>query len=244
MFDLTGLSLLGSIILVDLVLSGDNALVIGAAVTTFPRRQRRMAIVLGACGAILLRILLTSIATFLLQVPFLQMTGGIILLGITVKLLLEKNDQKDTVPENKDSKRGRTHAFLSLFTPSNQFALALLTILLADMTTSLDNIVAIGALAQGNLLILGVGLVLSITFLFIGSTLISFLIRQLQWLLLVAAVILALTAASLILNDRSFNLLFGSSLPAQLLVYGIAIATILFGGYFWLLNHFPKLVKT
>src|SRR2546423_8329616 len=95
------LSALGSIILVDLVLSGDNALVIGAAAAGLPRRQRWYAIVLGGGGATVLRIAFAVIATLLLQLPLLQAIGGLLLLMIAIRLLMDRSDTTRTKPSEQ-----------------------------------------------------------------------------------------------------------------------------------------------
>lgn len=183
------LSALGGIILVDLVLSGDNALVIGATAAGLPRKQRMIAILAGGVGAIILRIGFAILATFLLQVPFVQAIGGAILLCIALRLLMSRNEKQPSSPTTKTEqvKKG--------------FLLALGTILIADATMSLDNVLAVGAMAHGNISILVVGLLLSVTLLLIGSAVISELINRLPWLLDIASVVLAWTAAAMLLSD-------------------------------------------
>jgi YjbE family integral membrane protein len=181
------LSAIAGIVLVDLVLSGDNAVVIGVVAADLPRRQRWMAIVAGGAGAIILRIGFAILATLLLQVPLLQAIGGIVLLFIALRLLISRN-QSDGRPQ--DSKLVR-----------KSFLMAVLTILVADAMMSLDNVLAVGALADGNLLILAIGLVLSIALVLLGSSLLCTLMKRLPWLLDLASLILAWTAANMILSD-------------------------------------------
>lgn len=183
---------IGGIILVDLVLSGDNALVIGTAAAGLPRRQRWGAILLGGGGAIVLRIAFAIAATLLLQLPLLQAIGGLVLLGIAIRLLWDRSHKRTS---SQDDPHGRA-------APVKQsFLAALLTILIADVTMSLDNVLAVGALAAGDLPILAVGLLFSIILLLIGSALISELVARLPWLLDVASLILAWTAAQMLLAD-------------------------------------------
>ena len=184
------LSALGGIILVDLVLSGDNALVIGTVAAGLPRKQRWMAIVAGGTGAIILRIGFTLLATLLLQVPFVQAIGGAILLYIAIRLLMSRNEKPSSSAHDKKARQAKK----SLLT-------ALVTILIADATMSLDNVLAVGALAHGNIPVMVVGLLLSVTLLLIGSAVVSELINRLPWLLNVASLVLAWTAASLLLSD-------------------------------------------
>lgn len=171
------------IALVDIVLSGDNALVIGAAAGRLPRGQRLFAIIWGGVAALVLRLLFAIVATELLQVPYLRFIGGLTLFLISIRLLL---------PESEDS---RTHQARDRLLP------AILTILVADATMSLDNVLAVGALAAGNITLLVLGLTFSMALLFIASTIVARLIEFFSWLIDVAAIVLAWTSASLVLGD-------------------------------------------
>jgi YjbE family integral membrane protein len=188
------LGAIGGIVLVDLVLSGDNALVIGAAAAGLHRRQRMVAIVLGGTGAILLRIAFAVAATLLLGLPLLQALGGLLLIVIAVRLLMDRGDpahapDAPAVPGSP------------LPPPTDGLLRALLTIVVADITMSLDNVLAVGALAHGNIPILVLGLVLSVALLLAGSALVAELIGRLPWLLDLAALVLGWTAAHMILAD-------------------------------------------
>ncbi len=180
------LSAIAGIILVDLVLSGDNAFVIGVVAAGLPRKQRGMAIVVGGAGAIILRIGFAILATLLLQIPLLQAIGGAVLLFIALRLLMSRNER---------------HTSQSDKTLQKSFLMAVLTLLVADAMMSLDNVLAVGALADGNIVILAVGLLLSIALVLVGSSLVSTLMRRLPWLLDIASLILAWTAANMILSD-------------------------------------------
>jgi YjbE family integral membrane protein len=225
MFELLGA--LGGIILVDLALSGDNALVIGAAAAGLPSRQRRYAIVIGGAGAALLRIAFAIAATLLLRLPFLQAIGGLVLLVIAVRLLAERRGHhEEQVDERAALVPRRQHS--SPGTPPRGFAAALLTILVADVTMSLDNVLAIGALAQGNLLVLAFGLLVSIALVLAGSALVAGLIRRLPWLLDVAALVLGWTAASMLLHDLRLGPVLHDALPyAEVLISALGIGVVL-----------------
>lgn len=173
------LSAIAGILLVDLVLSGDNALVIGAAAAGRPRRQRWIAIIFGGAGATVLRIVFAFIASFLLKLPWLQAIGGLILLIIAIRLLA-----------NRDAKGPEVTPSIS-----RSFLPALLTILVADVTMSLDNVLAVGALSQGNLLVLSIGILVSIAILLVGSALVAELMKWFPWHLDVAALVLAWTGS-------------------------------------------------
>jgi len=192
------LRILGSIVLVDLVLSGDNALLIGAVAMTINSSLRWIAFVVGGGGAILLRILLTYSFTKLLQIPYLEAIGGVILLVITAHLLIshEELDTPEEPPRQPGS--GNRIRFLS----RNRVIAAIVAILFADATTSLDNIVAIAALAKNNVYLLVIGLLLSIVLLLIGSAIITRLIGHLPWIILLAALVLTVTSIQLILQEE------------------------------------------
>lgn len=189
---MTFLGSLGAIILVDLALSGDNALVIGAAAAGLPRRRRLMAILAGGGAAVVLRIAFSAAATLLLVLPLLEAIGGLVLLVIATRLLMGRDDHSGSEAESAESGAARE--------PS--FGKALLTILIADVTMSLDNILAIGGLAHGSIELLAVGLAISIALLMVGSALVAELIRRLPWLLDLAALTLGWTGGSMIYNDH------------------------------------------
>ncbi len=196
------LGALGGIVLVDLALSGDNALVIGAAASDLPRRQRWLAILLGGGGAIVLRIVFALAVTFLLQLPFLQAVGGVVLLYIAVRLLLDRKASHGRADERSQPRPHEDEA-IALTGKMRHRTLwsALVTILIADVTMSLDNVLAIGALAAGQLWVLAVGLLLSIGLVLVGSALVAELSRRLPWLLDVAALALGWTAGNMLLHD-------------------------------------------
>lgn len=225
--DANVLGAIGGIVLVDLALSGDNALVIGAAAAGLPARQRAMAIGLGGIGAIVLRATFAIIATLLLQFPLLQAIGGLLLLWIAVRLLTDRNAKHDgTVSmaeaglagaETADRGRHAARGFLG----------ALLTIVVADVTMSLDNVLAVGALAAGHLLLLVAGLALSMALLLVGSALIATLIGRLPWLLDVAALVLGWTAGNMVLHDLRLAP-FWEMLPwSAVIVHAVAIGFVL-----------------
>jgi YjbE family integral membrane protein len=157
-------------------------LVIGAAASRLPRGLRFLAIFWGGIGAIVLRILLAGVATSLLLWPLLQAFGGIVLMVIAIRLLIPQDDGPH-------------------FRARDRFLPAILTILAADATMSLDNIIAIGALAKGNLAVLGIGLVFSMAVLFLASAIVARIIERVSILLDLAALVLAYTAANLVAAD-------------------------------------------
>src|SRR5579859_7168153 len=213
---------LGGIILVDLVLSGDNALVIGAAAAGLRKKQRWWAILLGG-GAVVLRILFTILATFLLQMPLLQAVGAVVLLYIAVRLLIDRSHEWEHTSTTQGGKEQ----------PEQKgFMAALLTILVADVTMSLDNVLAVGALASGHLPLLIIGLLISIGLLLVGSAIVASLIERLPWLLDVASLVLAWTAAHMLLEDIRLSLIFDNHPWAQIAIPAFCLGIVLLADFY------------
>lgn len=183
-----------SIIVLDLVLSGDNAVVIGLAARRLPGEQRRLAIILGGAAAIGLRVLFAAVAALLLAIPFLQAIGGVLLVWIAWKLVHDDGSSHEVAEGH------------SLFD-------ALRTIVLADVVMSLDNILAIAGVSHGNVVQLLIGLLLSMPIILFGSGLVALLMERLPWLALVGAGLLAWTAGGMIHEDA----MVGQLLPVELL---------------------------
>ena len=232
------LRILGSIVLVDLILSGDNALVIGAVAASL-QEFRWVAFVVGGAGAILLRILLTYSVTILLQIPYLETVGGILLLFVTIRLLLQHPDEyRGTETGDETSQRRKRNNFLMRFLKRHRILLSIVTILVADLTTSLDNIIAIAALAfHQPVFLLIIGLLLSMVLLLIGCAVIAHLIQRMPWLILIAAFVLIITAAQLIILDK--NVL--DDLPQVWVgpvTYAIVCVVMLAPVLIWVRNYF------
>ncbi len=220
------LSAIAGILLVDLVLSGDNALVIGAAAAGLPRRPRWRAIVLGGAGATVLRIVFAFIASFLLVLPWLQAIGGLILLIIAIRLLADRSTRQSAAFEEQTAPRASRKPEATPSTPQS-FLPALLTILIADVTMSLDNVLAVGALSHGNLLALSIGILMSIAILLVGSVLIAELMKWLPWLLDGAAFVLAWTGANMVLNDLRLGDLLDNYAWTAIAVPAISLGIVL-----------------
>jgi YjbE family integral membrane protein len=182
-FDVGNLAALLQIILFDLLLSGDNAVVIGMAARRLSERNRRRAIVIGGAGAVGLRIGFTLIATYLLDVPLLQAAGGLMLLWIAIKLM--KQEEHSAHVSEADS-----------------LGQAIRTIILADVVMSLDNILAISGAADGHQGLVIVGLALSIPLLLVGSDLVSRLLGRFPILVYLGAVLLVWAAVRMIAEDE------------------------------------------
>jgi len=179
------LAALLQVMLVNIVLSGDNAVVIALAARNLEPRHRRLAIAWGSVGAILLRVILTIAAVELLKVPFLQFVGALLLIWIAFKLLIEDEDGDQA-----------HHAHGDLLG-------AIRTILIADVVMSLDNTLAIAGVAKGDWTLLIVGLVLSIPLIVLGSTLIMKIMDRFPVVIYIGAGLIAWTAGEMIDSDKA-----------------------------------------
>jgi YjbE family integral membrane protein len=187
-----------SIIVIDLVLSGDNAVVIGMAARSLSVENRRKAIVFGGAGAIGLRILFTALATVLLGIPYLQAIGGALLFYIAYKLLRPQGDGHGEIKE------------------AGSLREAIQTIILADVVMSLDNILAVAGAAHGNIRLLMFGLLLSIPIILFGSELVARLLGRFPALLYLGAFVLVHAAVAMVLQDASFADRFHADLWQEL----------------------------
>ena len=174
------------IIWIDVILSGDNAVVIALAARSLPAHQQRKAILWGAGFAIAMRVCLTVVAAKLLQFPFLEIMGGLLLLWIGIGLL------KGEAPAEES---GNANGSASMFT-------AIRTILLADMVMCLDNVIAVAATAQGDFTLLMLGLAISIPLVVFGSTLMIKLMERWPAIVTLGAALIGWVAGETIANDH------------------------------------------
>jgi YjbE family integral membrane protein len=174
-----------NIVIIDVVLSGDNAVVIGMASRKLPQQQRRKAVIYGTAGAVGLRIVLTALATWVLLIPYLKAVGGVVLAWIAFKLLIDEGE------ESSDIEAGNT-----LFA-------AVQTIIVADFVMSLDNVLAVGGAAHGDFVLLMFGLGLSIPLLMVGSNVVAALMDRLPVLIYIGAGILSYTAGEMIMSEEA-----------------------------------------
>ena len=172
------------IVVIDLVLSGDNAVVIAMAVKSLPPAIARKAAIIGAAGAVGLRVIFAAAAAFLLAVPYLQAVGGLVLFYIAYKLLIEE--------EEGEEGPGEVH----------NFGEAVRIIILADVVMSLDNILAVGGASHGNIALLLFGLALSIPIVLFGSQVLTTVLRRWPALAYLGSGVLAWTAAEMIVHDK------------------------------------------
>ena len=175
---------LGSIIWVNIILSGDNAVVIALAARSLPPKQQKMAIFWGSGAAIVMRVVLTIIAVEMLKWPWLKIIGAILLVYIGVTLMLDNDDGEGHLGEEKGN----------LWT-------AVRTILIADLVMSLDNVLAVAAAAKGNIPLLVIGLALSIPLIIFGSQLLLKVMERFPIIITAGAALLGFLAGEMLLTD-------------------------------------------
>jgi YjbE family integral membrane protein len=176
-----------SIVLVDLILAGDNAVVIAIAVRSLPRKQRQKGIMLGAGAAVVLRVILTYFAAQLLQMSYVKFLGGLFILWIAVKLFVDSDPDQDT--------ERNAHSVLQ----------ALWVIVVADLTMSVDNVLAVAGASKGNLFLLIFGLGLSIPFVVFTSSLLSLLMDKYPVIIYIGAGVLGKVGAEMIFSDPAVS---------------------------------------
>jgi YjbE family integral membrane protein len=181
------LTILGQIIFIDLVLAGDNAIIIGMVASKFPLDQRKKIIFWGIGGAVILRIILTLLTAYLLQITGLRLVGGILLLYIVYKLYV-------------DVIKGSTHGN-DIKVDSSNFFRAIWTILLADFTMSLDNVLGVAGAAGDHYVLLIFGLILSIVLMATAANLISKWIQEYKWIAWAGLIAILIVAIELIYTD-------------------------------------------
>ena len=181
------LAILGQIILIDLVLAGDNAIIIGMVASKFPLDQRKKIIFWGISGAVILRIILTLLTAYLLQITGLRLIGGLLLLYIVYKLyvdVIKGSDHEDNIKID-----------------NSNFLKAIWTILLADFTMSLDNVLGVAGAAGDHYALLVFGLILSIILMATAATLISNWIKRYKWIAWAGLLAILIVAIELIYTD-------------------------------------------
>ena len=181
------ITILTQIIFIDLVLAGDNAIIIGMVASKFPTNQRKKVIFWGIGGAVILRIILTLLTAYLLQITGLRLIGGILLLYIVYKLYV---DVIKGATKNGDIK-----------VDNSSFLKAIWTVLLADFTMSLDNVLGVAGAAGHHYHLLVFGLVLSIVLMAVAANLISGWIKKYKWIAWVGLFAILIVAIELIYTD-------------------------------------------
>jgi YjbE family integral membrane protein len=205
------LSKILSIIVLNLVLSGDNAVVIALATRKLPASSQNKAIVIGTAGAVVLRILLMLIAVELLTVPYVKIIGAILLFYIAYDLL--KTNEEETEVKSETT-------LLS----------AIRTIIIADLVMSLDNVLAIAGVADGHFMLAGLGLIISIPIVIFGSQVILKLMDRFPWLIWVGALLIAYTAGTMLVEDHFIHHLLRGLSNGH--IVSLASCVLLAGMYF------------
>ena len=181
------IAIVTQIILIDLVLAGDNAIIIGMVASKFPVEQRKKVIFWGIGGAVILRIILTLLTAYLLQITGLRLIGGLLLLYIVYKLYVDVIKGSETEEEVK--------------VDNSSFLKAIWTVLLADFTMSLDNVLGVAGAAGDHYGLLVFGLVLSIILMATAATLISGWIKKYRWIAWLGLLAILIVAVELIYTD-------------------------------------------
>ncbi len=176
------------IVLIDLILAGDNAIIIGMVASKFPEEQRKKIIFWGISGAVILRIILTLLTAYLLQITGLRLLGGILLLYIVYKLYI------DVIKESSDGSK-------DIKIDSTSVLKAIWTVLLADFTMSLDNVLGVAGAAGHHYHLLIFGLILSIVLMAVAANLISQWIKKFKWIAWVGLIAILMVAVDLIYTD-------------------------------------------
>jgi YjbE family integral membrane protein len=203
-------SALLAIVVIDLVLAGDNAIVIGLAARTLPKQQQRKVIFWGTFGAVAIRSVLTLVAVYLLMIPGLLGIGGILLIWIAYKLLADD--------KGHDVKQAAT------------FGEALRTVLIADTVMGMDNVLAVAGAAHGDFLLVVIGLLISVPIVVWGSTLILRLVERFPVIIYVGAGVLAFTAAKMITAEKLLTFFVGNEALKWIFTV-IVVAGVLVVGY-------------
>ncbi|MFD1955218.1 TerC family protein [Paenibacillus thailandensis] len=175
------------IIFIDLMLAGDNAIVIGMAARNLPKDQQKKAVIYGTGGAVVIRIIATLVVVKLLDIPWLHLVGGLLLVWIAYKLLVQEEHHDDNI------KAGNT------------LGQSIRTIILADAAMGIDNVLAVAGAAHGSPLLVILGLLISIPVVVWGSTIFIKLIDRFSWIAYIGSGVLAYTAAKMITHEKAFG---------------------------------------
>jgi YjbE family integral membrane protein len=209
-------SALGSIMLANIVLSGDNAVVIAMAARSLKPEHQNKAIFWGSAAAIVMRIILTLVAIQLLALPYLKIVGAILLVYIGVDLLSGGGDD-----EGHDK-------------PINGLGAAIRTILIADLVMSLDNVLAVAAAAKGSTALLVLGLLVSIPLIIFGSTLLMKVMERFPIIITLGAALLGFLAGEMLLTDPAFIGWFGKMGEQTIMFAGVIGAVLVVGLGLWM----------
>ena len=190
----------------NLLLSGDNAVVIALAVRTLPRRQRLLGQIWGTMGAVVLRLAFVGVVSALFRIPLLRLAGGLVLVWIAIKLVQ---------PEEEDSSERGRHG--------SSYWDAVWIILVADVTMSLDNVLAVAAAARGDMLLVGFGIASSLPLVVWGSGMLARLMNRYLWIIWLGGGILGYVAAEMVLEDPFVSTRLGAFAHALQLAFPLIL---------------------
>jgi YjbE family integral membrane protein len=173
------------IVVINILLSGDNAVVIALACRNLPKRQRRWGIIWGAAGAVVLRIILTFFAVSLLKLPYLNLIGGVLLVWIGIKLIADEDGDGHEVKA------------------ADRLMVAIRTIIVADLVMSLDNVIGVAGAAKGSVVLIVFGLIVSIPLVVVGAQLIMKLIERFPVLIIAGGGLLGFVAGEMMVADTA-----------------------------------------
>lgn len=214
-------SALLAIVLIDLVLAGDNAIVIALAARALPKNLQKKAIIWGTVGAIVVRTAMTLGVVWLLKIPGLMLVGGIGLVYIAYKLLADQGDGEHDGPV------------------ANTFLGAMKTIVVADALMGVDNVLGVAGAAHGDFVLVIFGLLLSVPIMVFGSTLVLKLVDRFPLIMHAGAAVLAYTAAHMIISEPLLDEVFDENAVVRWLTYGTVIAGVLAAGW-WATRRSPS----
>lgn len=202
-----------SIVIIDLVLAGDNAIVIALAARNLPKHLQTKAILWGTVGAVVVRSAMTLAVVWLLKIPGLLLLGGAALVWIAYNLLADAGGGEEHSPT------------------STTFFGAMRTIVIADAVMGVDNVLAVAGASHGNFLLVVMGLLISIPLVVWGSSLVLKLMERFPWIVYVGAAVLAVTASKMILTEPMSKAFFHAHPVIGWLLYLLVLGTVLVGGY-------------
>ena len=211
------------IIWIDIILSGDNALVIALAVRSLPLQQRRLGIILGVGAAIVLRILFASVIVYILEIPLLKLVGSALLMWIAIKLILPENGPDAHGAEGAVSSRAGLWSVIQ-------------TVVIADAVMSLDNVISVAAAAKGSVFLLSLGIAISIPLMMVGSQMMVWALDRFPWLMIAGGGLLGWIAGELAVHDPIAHAWIAENVPALVTAApfigcGIVVAIGLLVGY-------------
>ncbi|MFD1176025.1 TerC family protein [Paenibacillus puldeungensis] len=212
LFSATFFLALINIVFIDLILAGDNAIVIGMAARKLPHSVQKKAIIYGTAGAVTLRILATVVVVWLLGIPWLLAVGGLLLIFIAYKVLADDG--------NHDSVEAKDKLWP-----------AVRTIIIADAAMGLDNVIAVAGAAQQHIILVVIGLLISVPIVVWGSTLFIKLLDKFPWIAYIGSAVLAYTAGNMITEEPHFLPFFEDNPVLRYLLISVVIIGVVLAGF-------------